>query len=252
MENLNKLYVGIMGPITECSMFIVDEILITRVVTMSLINMTGLETLLAIAKKELIRQRKTTTIATIDYLISEAKSTAKEAMKLQENNFNVINIHCIIALWGALEACIENMVTLILMNDPDAVNTLMQAMPTMRSIPKSLMEEDCFKIYKNIEREFRKNENVGEAYIEMLGVFGINVQCDESMLTKMAEINEIRNALLHRAGRINQRAIINAPKLKPYLDKKITIDESACGAYQNVVSEFTKKILAGIGKSQYI
>jgi hypothetical protein len=252
MQTKNKLDVGIMGPIGECITFIVDEILITEVITRSLVSMTGIETLLNIGRIELKRHGKIKEMSKMDQLISMAKSTAKQAIKLEQDDFNVINIHCVVAIWGALEACVENMITLILMNDRGAINTLRQSGATVRSIPGAPADEDCFKIYKNLERELRKSKSVAEAYVEMLGIFGINVDCDNGMATKMAEINEIRNALLHRAGRINQRSITNAPALKPYLNRKIAIGAAVCGKYQKVVSDFCRNILDGISTSNYI
>ncbi len=252
MQIQNKLDVGIMGPIAECALFIGDEILITSVITRSLVSMTGIETLLNVAKKELKRHGKIREIPKMDHLISMAQSTAKQAIKLEQDDFNVINIHCCIAIWGALEACVENIITLVLMNDPEAINRLRQSVATVRSITGAPTEEDCFKIYKNLEREFRKSKSVAETYVGMLGIFGINVDCDDAMATKMAEINEIRNALLHRAGRINQRSITNAPALEPYLNRKIAIGTAVCGEYQKVVLDFYRNILDGITASNYI
>ena len=252
MQTQNKLDVGIMGPITECALFIGDEIMIAGVITRSLMSMNGITTLLNLAKKELKRHSKIKEIPKMDHLISMAQSIEKEAIKLQRDDFNIVNIHCVIAIWGALEACVENIITLVLMNDPEAINRLRQFGAKVKPITGTPTEEDCFKIYKNLEKDFRKNRSVAETYVEMLRIFGINVYCDDAMAIKMAEINEIRNALLHRAGIINQRSIANASALEPYLNRKIDIGIAVCGEYQKVVLNFCRNILNGIAASNYI
>ncbi len=134
------------------------------------------------------------------------------ANDLIQNDLHDIHVPGIIALWTSLEVAVEDTVTLILVNDPQAVVDAVLA--GMKAPPKNsppLDEDTARRAFSQLERIARQTRSVAEAYAHVLTVLGVNLSVPHDVSEVLAELNYVRNCLLHRGGTVDSRVTREAP-----------------------------------------
>ncbi|BFM20086.1 hypothetical protein [Gilvimarinus japonicus] len=247
-ESLN----WIIGPVGRAIGFVAEEAIVAGTLNRSIIVLEGSEPLLRAARETLETHGADEAVRGIDRLLTETPSLSKNAEKLKENDFGIVNSHSIIGVWGALEVAVENTVSLVLEKDKNALGLVAQAgVKTNAFEPGPLSEEDAGRLYHRIEKTLRKDLKVGEFYVKVLGVFGIDIACRRNVLSTLQEANSVRNCLLHRGGIIDERAAESSGALRSLKGQKIHITQSRYSDYYNAVSNFLREMLKAAIASSY-
>ena len=241
----------IIGPIGWCIKYIGEETILAALTTKSIIAFEHQETLLSIAREKL--EENEISVKDIDHLIALAPEHAEWASKQKNIDFSDINRHSLISVWGALETCLEETIVLILQNDQKARQSVKRlGIKIKKGTENRLSEYEARRIYSGLIRKFRKNFSVADAYIEILKLFEVDINCPQHILEKLAEIKAVRNCLVHNADKINKRAVREASTLKKLLGKEIRISRNLYSEYFEAISNFTQSMLKGIVKCKYI
>jgi len=210
--------------------------------------------LLKVARDKLLRSNKKKTLVGINKLIKWAAGQADWARKQKMSDFADINRHSIVSIWGALEACIEDTIVLILINDHHRCYKLLleSGISIKESYENGITESQARKIYKAIERKIRERYNAGEGFVNILKIFEIEVVINCQILLILDEINEVRNCILHNSGRINEKAAKKIPALEKHIYSEFIIDRKKCSEYFDSIRLFLSAIFKGISKSEYL
>lgn len=243
----------IIGPVTRAVTYVVDETKLAGTIHRSMVVLEGNETFLRVARERLEAAGAREGVQGIDKLLAEAPMLSRWAAEFRKNDFSLVNSHSLIGMWGAVEVAVEDTVILILSKDPAALGVVASAgVKTTNFGPGPVSEEDGKRLYSRLERQLRENLKVGEAYQKMLGLFGVTFSCSNHVLSKLEEINSVRNCLLHRGGIIDDKAAQSVGALRPLLGKQIPITSARYQDYYAAVSAFLQAMLNGVLGSSYV
>lgn len=242
----------VIGPATQCVSLIAEESRIASVLQRAIVALSHQGPLL-----QFVRQRLTATTAdvqAIDRLILEQQGGLGQwASELMSEDFEPINKHGVIGMWVALEVAVEDTVVLVLMNDGSARQSLSNAgvkLPQSLSLP--LTEADARRVYRRLEAYSRKDRSVASGYSHLLSILGISVTLSPDVISSLAELNYLRNCLLHRAGFADERSTVEAPGLSLDPGTQIKISSERYRHYFDSAGKFAQALLAGVLSSSYV
>lgn len=242
----------IIGPVTRAVMYIAEETKIAGTLQRSLAVLESHETFLQLARQQFVQVGAEEGLSAIDKLLAEAPGLSKEATELRQNDYSVVNSHSLIGMWGAVEVAVEDTVVLVLSKEASGLSAAANAgIKTAAFEPGPVSEEDARRLYSRLERQPRGNLRVGEFYVQLLDRFGIKFNCSRHTLSKLEEINEVRNCILHRGGIIDGRAA-QIGALRPYLGKPLPITKARYLEYYEAIGDFVKEMMNGVLASSYI
>lgn len=241
----------IIGPAGRCVSYASEETRVAAVLHRSLVVLSGLDPFLHLARRALEAVGKST--KAMDLLLAEQRTLGPWAKELLDFELHPINSHALIGLWTAVEVAVEDTVCLILVKDPEALEKVMRAgVRWQRSTATSLDEQAARKIYARFERLTREMRSVGEAYCQMLSNLDIRLSPHPETLTTLAEINYVRNCLLHRGGIADQRSAVEAPRLGVQAGQEIRVTSDLYQRYFKEVGEFAHAFLKATIHSKYV
>lgn len=242
----------IIAPVSRAITYVGEEMFISGTLIRSLSALNGQEILLKVAREKLIQINETQAIPPIDRLLAEAPGLSKAAAELLQNDYAVINSHSLISMWAAVEVAVEDTVVLVLTKEASALSLVTNAgVKTTSFASGPLSYEDARRLYPRFEGKLRENLKVGEFYIKLFDVLGIKFSCSCHVLSKMEEINNVRNCLMHRGGIIDSRAAQSVAALRPFLDKQILITQARYHEYFDAISAFLVEMMNGVIASSY-
>ncbi len=250
MPNSNILN-WIIDPALNCVQYVAEETVYASVLHKSLISISNIKPFIQLAHQKFLEHGEDD--QKMKTLIKELYLLEKDARKLIDSDFHLINSHVLIGLWCAVETAVEDTITFIFMKDIKAIDTVKDAgYKTKNYIELPLTEIEARKLYSSLEKQVRKNYRVGESYCHLLGVLGLDVKLDQHILDDLSEINGIRNCILHRRGIIDERSANESPKLHQYINKQITISNEIYLNYYNAVGKFAMALFDAAAKSRYM
>lgn len=241
----------IIGPAGRCVSYASEETRVAAVLQRSLVVLSGLDPFLGLARHALGATGKPT--RAIDSLLTEQKTLGPWSKELLDVKLHPINSHALIGLWTAVEVAVEDTACLILMKDPEALEKVIRAgVRWQKSSAASIDEQVSRKVYARFERLTRKTQSVGEAYCQMLSTLGVPLSLDVETLLTLAEINYVRNCLLHRGGIADQRSTVEALRLNLQVGQEIRVTSELYQRYFQAVGEFAQAFLKATIESKYV
>lgn len=190
----------LIGPLTQCVLYLSDEMVYSGLVRRGLSTMTGMIPYFALANNEFVKMGIDT--APLRTLAREYLSWEDKAKEHIDNGFSTVHSHSLIGLWCVVETTVEDSVLLILKRSPVAEKLLVESGYRVRPSPLRGLEEGSLqKVYSSLEKQARDRGNIGEAWIHLLSALDVKFGVDEESIELIAEANEIRNCILHRGGR---------------------------------------------------
>lgn len=235
----------LLGPVGQCVLYLSEEMVYSSLVRRGLTTMTGMVPFFALAsgqfEKAGIDTAQLKRMAR-DYLSWESK--AKEHI---DSNFSTVHRHSLIGLWCVVETAVEDSVMLILERSPQAEELLSHAgyRPSQSPI-LGLEREKLYRVYAGLEKQARDRGNIAVAWLDLLSALDVKFSISKDAISAIAEVNEVRNCILHRGGEIDERAASKAPGLKPLIGQKIEIGEKQYLRYYDALREFTINMINGV------
>ena len=86
----------------------------------------------------------------------------------------------------------------------------------------------------------------------MMDILRVSFTLSSEVTSSLAELNYVRNCLLHRAGITDERASVEAPGLSLRLGAPIKIPSARYLHYFDSVGKFAQALLAGVLSSSYV
>jgi|WetSurMetagenome_2_1015567.scaffolds.fasta_scaffold07685_10 hypothetical protein len=240
----------IISPAGNCIKYVAEETFHASILHKAIINLSGMTPFIQIARQHFIKHGKDDTQLKI--LQKENEFLEQKAKELIVSNFHSINAHGLIGLWCALETAVEDTIVLILIKDLGAIDSLVNAGYKVKpKFAPNMSEYDARNLYSNLENQSRQSLTVGEGYCKLLSVFGLNIELSNKETEILAEINAVRNCILHRGGLIDDKAIRDSKRLIKFHNKELNITNELYMEYYDTVSKFAYRLLTSAIESNY-
>jgi hypothetical protein len=146
--------------------------------------------------------------------LQRAKRLSDLAATEIENDFPLLHAHTLVALWGALDALIDDVLVTWFVNDPSSLNE--QPLRRIRiplAVYESLDKPDRMRLLVDeLKRQTEARYKPGVAgFEELLGVIGLSGSMDDVLKKPLIEMRELRNVLVHNAGIVDRRLVERCP-----------------------------------------
>ena len=242
----------IIGPVGRCVEFLAEETMIASVLHRAASALPTLPTLLAVAANS--AEKAGLSGAPFKAGLAQTQGLEDWARKIEANDYTLVNRHALVAIWGSFEAALEDTIVLVLMNDSRAVKEVQRHLRKVRVNQEGLLlEEEARRVYRSLERLARQKRTDLEGALDwILDLFDISRIPGTSYAVALQEANALRNSLLHRQGRLDARAIAEAPSLGAESGHQILVDSKAYQKYYDAIGGFVQELITGICKSRYI
>lgn len=112
-------------------------------------------------------------------------------------------------------------------------------------------EEERRSFYRKIEDAVRVKHDVVQTQENVLNLLGLSANCPEHKAALLSA-NALRNAIVHRGGLIDERAVHQAPALSPLLGTKCIIRSTEFLKYHQAVSACLVALIGSIVASPYV
>lgn len=243
----------ILGPIDRAVLFVGEEAKVGGLLQRALIHIEKGRPLLELAAKHLRAKGGIKAADPIQRLLQAAPVHEQWAMELRETDYALLNAHSLVAIWGALEVCVEDIVVAILARDPGAIASVSAAGVRFDSnkLSSPLAEEDLRILYRKIEDVVRVKHDVVQTQENVLNIFGLSAACPGHK-DALLSANALRNAIVHRGGIIDDKAVRQAPALAPQLGAKCIIKCADFLRYHEAVSACLVALVGSVVASPYV
>src|SRR5436305_1446042 len=249
----SKDFNWIIGPVGQAVGVVAEETKIAGTLHRGLMVLKGQEVFLRLARERFQAAGANDALAGVDQLLASAPILSQWATELQQDDFSTINKHSLISIWGAVEVSVEDTVMLVLSKEPTALARVSSAgIDISKFAPGPVSEDEARRLFTRLERKLRENLKVGDAYIKLLGLLDVSFTCSGHTLSKLEEINSVRNCLLHRGGIIDGRAAQSVGALRPFLGQQIPITQARYLEYYEAVNTFLSAMMGGVIASPHI
>lgn len=244
----------IIDPIAQAILFIGEEIMITGLLKRGLAHVENANPLLTLAKMSLLRLGNKKAASAIDRLLLESQFNQESAQKIRHNNYAILHTHSLVAIWGALESAVDNVLLALISNDPQSLNKLRESGvkhidANMRA--SDLTEQECLTLYRKLKSATAVNFDIVQSMQNLLSAFNINIDCDRYK-PNLLEANSVRNVIVHSFGVIDEKSVKNSPSLREYLGQPFTVSDERYLIYFDAIAQFLGDVQDKVLHSQYM
>ncbi|WP_377811795.1 hypothetical protein ABNQ38_36195 (plasmid) [Azospirillum sp. A29] len=162
--------------------------------------------LLGIVKKQSLSKGLLQAVAPLERLEQLNKATAEFAKKEVQEKFPTLLSHSSVAMWSAIEAMVEDLLIGFADSEAGFRDRLSLTYPRLK-IKDGVNNS---RIIERWEKELPEKA-VGDRYLSMIRFFVPDISFDQIKLDCLSELAESRNAILHRAGVVDERFISKVP-----------------------------------------
>jgi hypothetical protein len=251
--NSTPVNAWILDPINTAVLFVGEEAKVGGLLQRALVHIEKGRPLLQLAAKHIRTKQGARAAEAIRRLLQEAPIQEQWATELRESDYASLNAHSLVAIWGALETCIEDTVVAILAKEPTSIDSIAAA--GVRIDPKKFLaepaEEDLRSLYRKIEDAVRVKYDAVQTQENVLNLFGLSADCPEHK-EALLSANALRNAIIHRGGVIDDKAIRQASALSPLLGTKCIIRCTDFLRYHQAIGACLVALIGSIVASPYM
>lgn len=243
----------IIGPASHCVLLVGEETVLAGFLQRAIAAAANQEWLLGLAREKMKGLNNPDGLAAIDRIIAEQSFIAQQAKELINQDFHPINVHGLIGLWVAVEVAVEDTAVLVLTKTTQIAQEAISLLKNRPKIESGFVSEaSARRIFDRLQRQFREGRSVSDAYQQVLHALKINVSVSSESAKVLAELNYVRNCLLHRGGVVDERAAVEAPFLGLAAGDSVHINGARYLQYFEAVSEFARALLKGVMESPYV
>lgn len=240
---------SILDPVMTCTTFVAEEGKIGGLLQRALTHFELGRPMLEYVALQFAQSGLHDAVEPMKGLLAAAPFQEEWAKELRESEYAVLNAHSLVAIWGAVETCIEDTVVKILISSPIPDGLLALGIKA----PMSEYEEDeANEVYRKIERKLWIKGDVVSSYENILSAFGLSAAVSSGTAEILREINAVRNCLVHRGGVIDEKAAREAPILMPLIGKRFEVSKVNYLRYHEAASEWIAALMSSICSSGYV
>ena len=240
---------SVLDPVIACTTFVAEEAKIGGLLQRALTHIELGRPLLEHAALQLVKLGLHDAVEPMMRVLAAAPIQEQWAKELRVSEYAVLNAHSLVAIWGAVETCIEDTVVKILINSP--THDFLLVVGVKSSIPVH-EEDNAHDVYRKIERKLWIKGDVVGSYERILSIFGLSAAVSSATAGILAEANAVRNCLVHRGGVIDEKAAQEAPILVPMVGSRFEVNKVNYLRYHEAVSEWVVALMKSIGASAYV
>jgi hypothetical protein len=171
-------------------------------------------------------------------IINLVRQTPDEwAINERQSGYLTIHRHSFVAMWGAIEAAIEDQFVLMIRNDSAAfVITANFLNLNVTDIKTPVSETKARDMFRSINRKLSGKQNkFADCTRKLFALTGLPLSLNTKHDEVLNEAKEIRNCLSHRNGLIDLKSVARAPSLSKHLGQSIAItDERFLHYYDSI------------------
>lgn len=164
----------------------------------------------------------------------EAEQAAPLIKEETENGFPFFYGLATVAIWGALEAFVKDLLVLCLEKDTNLMSLQPIAKIRVSLSQFELMPNDQRRYYiiDTIERDIQSKYKQGASRFEsLLRTFGLGGKIGEGPKRILLELASVRNVLVHRSGIADQRLVTTCPWLGIKMGDRVRVSSSMFSRY---------------------
>jgi hypothetical protein len=166
-------------------------------------------------------------------------------------DFPMLHAHALVGIWSALDSLVEDILVAFLLHDPSIrrKEDVLKIKVTLLDY-YSLDEESKFRyIAKQIRSNLKYDLKRGITRVDAIFKYlGINVDIDQETRRCFFEMNCLRNAIVHQAGRVDDKLSKDCPWLGLVPGERINISHEQIERYQISCAEYLTNILHELAK----
>jgi hypothetical protein len=241
----------VIAPASQCVRLLADTVKVNTLLRNGTVALTGQPNLLKLARQHLLTHKKD--VRSIDAMLANHGGTDKLAAELMQGDFDLINRIGLIGLWVPVEVAVEDTFVLTLTKVPELlVDMRASGVKVPAEATLSITEEDAKRVFRRMEARARKDNAVIEAYVSILQSVQITIDVPAGAATTLSELNYVRNCLLHRAGFVDERALVEAPNLGVSSGRPVPVPGSRYREYMEAAHTFALALMQGVLASPYV
>jgi hypothetical protein len=251
-EAAKQPHAWVIAPIMACFMFMTDELKLCGVTERALITIEGLDPFLRLARNAFQRTGQRNGLAATDRLLAQQPLNAQFAKELRDSDFSLLRSHSLVSTWAALESAVENTAVLILMKDSQTRQKMQSQSRKNKNDPiNDWSEEHCRDLFRRWEQDQPRATSVGHRFERSMAFFDMPGQLSNALAGQLAEINALRNCIMHRNGLIDEKAVREAPTLSAKLHQRIHINRNDYQRYHKTISDYVLDLMKRIIASRH-
>lgn len=166
--------------------------------------------------------------------VNRAEQVAPLIKEETENGFPFFYGLATVAIWGALEAFIRDLLVLCLENDTTFLSLEPIAKIRISLSQFELMpdEQRRYYIIDTIERDIQSKFKHGASRFEsLLRTFGLGGEIEDGHKRILLELANVRNVLVHRSGIADQRLITTCPWIGFKMGERVKVNSDMFSRY---------------------
>lgn len=163
-----------------------------------------------------------------------------------EKGFPILHVHALVALWGLLEAAIEDALVAFLLNEPDRLRNepFGKLKITLADFEASEKDDRMRLLLAELERDKSVRRRHGVDRFEvLLEAFGFSAPVHPLVKKELYALHHIRNVIVHRGSLADRRLVQACPWLSLKIGEPIIVTHKAYARYDSALAYYVLKIL---------
>ncbi len=182
------------------------------------LNLVSKFPIIAEINEEIQQHIETTSLEAEEHLtIDQSKNRAAMALQEIESDFALLHANSLVTLWSSLDSLIDDIIIAWIENNHDIIKG-----PSFEKIKISISDYESMNniermsfLLRELSRSVNADIKVGAGKFEkLLEAIGLGGSIDEKLRRDLFEMSQIRNAIVHCGGTVDQILKNNCPWIK--------------------------------------
>lgn len=151
------------------------------------------------------------------------------AKEEEKNDFPLLHAHTLVSVWSALEAGIQDLLVLVLLNDDKAISQ--ESLSKIKvGVAEFIALDDIERarllvneLYRNVRADQKQGVNQFES---VLSFFDLDGEISDNVQRDIFELQQLRHVLVHRAGVADRLLTKRCPWMGVEVGQKVRIDHT--------------------------
>ena len=158
-----------------------------------------------------------------------------------EAGFPILHAHSIVAVWGALEAMVQDVVLCWLRNKPELLSQdALSGIKIQLAQYEAMETEDRLEyLLRQFENETRTKYKAGVSRFEsLLQLVELSGPVDDDLSRILFELSNVRNVIVHRAAKADKRLVESCPWLPYKVGQEIQLSNDDYVRYRDAANDY--------------
>ena len=183
--------------------------------------------------------------------IEESKQLAEFAKDEIDNDFPLLHAHAIVGIWGALEACIDDLLVSVLVHDTDARRheAFAKVKVSVTELEDMDSEERMRIVMEEAKRLLRAEQRIGiNTFEAILATVDLSGDVLEDTRRDMIELQQLRHVFVHHGGIVDRKLLRHCPWLNIKPGTRIMLKRKDYERFTRAVVNYVKAVIERVTK----